>query len=211
MRSTHAHLGEHGGLNLLQERVVAGGLHILAALIAQHPDLPRARAPALFLFAIQPVPCSHPLGNCLVCAAGELRYIMPHASKQKQHSGSCNTTVKRLKIPCLSVLLTERRRECLSICCQEEQQAAACRCHAQATDWRTRRMSFSALSSLKRQVSSSANSLLILSAMSDICSFLSTCVHGSLVTNPDIGHKLRACRGFSACQRSMLTLLGAST
>ena len=39
-------------------------------------------------------------------------------------------------------------------------------------------MSFSALSSLKRQVSSSANSLFILSAMSDICSFLSTCQPG---------------------------------
>ena len=73
-------------------------------------------------------------GSCLACAAGELRYYMLHASKQKQRNDSCNTTAKGLGTPCLSVVLTERHRESLSIHCKEEQQAAARRSHAQSTD-----------------------------------------------------------------------------
>ena len=40
--------------------VVAGSLHVLAALIAQHPDLPHAPAPARSLFALLSMPSFQP-------------------------------------------------------------------------------------------------------------------------------------------------------
>ena len=67
-----AHLGEHGGLNLLQEGVVAGGLHVLAALVAQHPDLPRALISSNSLHDVKRTAKKSALDlnrHCFICAA----------------------------------------------------------------------------------------------------------------------------------------------